>query len=166
MLLRLLLPVCMRLLLMATLCVYRPRYSITCLGPPNGRLAYTTQFLMNKLSSKFLSSIFCALKHCTYFALNTLLIAFTENKYLLLRNCFCHWPCASTPPPGTMQCRCGCRLKFCPQVCNIDIIPSCTPAVAPNCLSVCHTLANKQSYTMFGRCKANVLSSCGRVNTT
>jgi hypothetical protein len=31
------------------------------------------------------------------------------------------------PPPGTMQCKCGCRDKFCPQVCSTAIIPNCTP---------------------------------------
>ena len=30
--------------------MYLPRYSITCFGPPNGRLAYTTQFLVNRFS--------------------------------------------------------------------------------------------------------------------
>jgi hypothetical protein len=105
-------------LLIATLWVYLPRYSMTCLGPPKGRFAYTTHCLVNKLSNSDLSHIPCVRNSRTYLARKTWLSALTENRNLLDRIFCCHLPLASIPPPGTIQCRCGCRLRFCPQVCN------------------------------------------------
>src|SRR5690606_21802847 len=70
---------------MATLWVYLPKYSITCLGPPKGLFAYTTQFLEKSLSVKLWSLIPLALNKATNFARNTLLIAFTEKRYLSVR---------------------------------------------------------------------------------
>ena len=46
-------------------------YSITCCGPPKGRLAYTTHCFANRLSLSDLSSIPLLRNCCTYFALNT-----------------------------------------------------------------------------------------------
>src|SRR5690606_40490796 len=100
---------------MATLWVYLPKYSITCFGPPKGRLAYTTQFLVDKAFIKAPSPFPEARSRATNFARNTLLSAFTGNKYLSVLTFFLHFPCLVMPPPGTMQCRCGCRLRFCPQ---------------------------------------------------
>src|SRR5690606_15090261 len=97
----------MRWLLMATLWVYLPKYSITCFGPPKGRLAYTTQFLVKSFSIKSPSVIPQALKEATNFARNTLLSAFTGNRNLSVLTFFLHFPCIVRPPPGTMQCRCG-----------------------------------------------------------
>src|SRR5678810_1500806 len=97
-----------------------------------------------------LSSMPFALNCCTYFALNTLLSAFTENKYLLLLTCFCHLPILCMPPPGTTQCKCGCNDKFWPQVCNTAIIPNCISLFLPNWCMVCHTALNKLSYTTWG----------------
>src|SRR5215831_10543326 len=112
-----------------------------------------------------LSSMPFALNCCTYFALNTLLSTFTAKRYLLLRTCFCHAHFASIPPPGTMQCKCGCNDRFCPQVCSTAIMPNCKPAVLPNCLSVSHTDLNKASYIIAGCCSTSVFNCTGKVNT-
>src|SRR5690606_3772663 len=128
---------------MATLCVYLPKYSMTCLGPPKGLFAYTTQFLEKSLSVKFWSLIPLALNKATNFARNTLLIAFTEKRYLSVLTFFFHFPCLLIPPLGTMQCRCGCRLRFCPQVCKMAIIPSWIPSVLPNWFKVAHAASNR-----------------------
>ena len=93
---------------MAILCVYLPRYSITCFGPPNGRLAYTTQFLVKRFSINDLSLIPLCLNRATYFARYTLLSAFAGNKYFPFGVMVLKYPFASTPAPGTMQCRCAC----------------------------------------------------------
>src|SRR5690554_2116480 len=100
-------------LLMAILWVYLPKYSTTVLGVAKGRLAYTTHFFLKTasyISCGMLNSLF--LNSVTYFALNTLLMDFTLNKYLLLFFAFFHFPALLNPPPGTIQCKCGCKLKF------------------------------------------------------
>src|ERR1044071_4406072 len=113
----------MRWLLMATLCVYLPRYSITCFGPPKGRLAYTTQSLLYSVFRTFLSTVMLLAssqfsRASINLCLNTLLIAFTGKRKLpLFFDDFQH-PAASNPPPGTIMCTWGCRLRFWPQVCN------------------------------------------------
>jgi hypothetical protein len=83
--------------------VYLPKYSITCLGEPKGRLAYTTHSLLNNEFSKCLSAIPALRKSETYLALNILLMAFTENKNLPLPFIARQFLSASKPPPGTMQ---------------------------------------------------------------
>ncbi len=90
--------------------------------------------------------------------LNTLLIAFTLNKYLPCDFAVRHLFCLVKSPPGTMQCRCGCRLIVCPQVCRMAIIPVCTPshfASLPKQFIVSHTASNKMLYMVAGWCKHN-----------
>jgi hypothetical protein len=50
--------------------VYIPKYSITCFGPPKGRLAYTTQFLANKVFINAPSTLPEARSSATNLALN------------------------------------------------------------------------------------------------
>src|SRR5665647_2697634 len=115
---------------MAILWVYLPRYSITLLGPLKGRLANTTQsFLYNSFtSSLFISAGNLSLSNAINLPLKTLLMAFTENKYLPLVFAVFHFPCLVSPPPGTMQCKCGCKLSVCPQVCRMAIMPLWAPS--------------------------------------
>ena len=64
-----------------------------------------------------------------------------------------HLFCFVNPPPGTMQCRCGCNVIVCPQVCSMAIIPVCAPSHFVSCpkqLIVSHTLLNKMLYMVAG----------------
>jgi len=73
------------------------------------------------------------------------------------------------PPPGTIICTCGCRLKFCPHVCKIEIAPIWAPRCfgsCPNAKSVSLLTWKRMLYISFGCFKQNWLSSCGIVNTT
>src|SRR3954452_24120868 len=94
-----------RWLLMATLWVYRPRYSMTCLGPPKGRLAYTTHSLLyNVFRNCLFKPSLPAESHLSSpsinWCLNTLLIALTGKRKVPL--CFDGFqqPAALKPPPG------------------------------------------------------------------
>src|SRR5680860_626318 len=102
-------------------------------------------------------------------ALKTLLIAFTGNRYLPLLLAYFHFPLAVTPPPGTIQCKCGCKLRFCPQVCSMATIPIPAPrnlGLAPKPCSTLHAVLNKIVYTCFGAYRHSWFSVSGRVNTT
>ena len=80
---------------------------------PKGFLAKTTQgFFHNSclICSYFIGSF--SLSFSQNFALKTFDKAFTGNRNLPSRLLFCHCPFLSTPPPGTMQCKCGCRDKL------------------------------------------------------
>lgn len=140
-----------RWLLMAILWVYLPKYSTTDFVFPNGFLAKTTQGFFHKsclICSYFIGSF--ALSFSQNFALKTFDKAFTGNRNLPLLLLFFHCSSLSTPPPGTMQCKCGCKLYCCPQVCKTAIIPICTSLFLPNCCSVSQVASNKVSYTIFG----------------
>src|SRR4051812_21145869 len=101
--------------------------------------------------------------------LNTLLIAFTGKRNIPL--CFDGFQQSASlkPPPGTIICTWGCRLRFCPQVCKTVIIPG----DAPRCLGsaakasiVSLELTNRRLYNAAGCFKQYTFSSWGNVNTT
>src|SRR5574343_901370 len=140
---------------MAILWVYLPRYSTTDFGLPKGLLAKTTQaFCHNSLRicSYCIGSLL--FNFSQYWALKTFDKAFTGKRNLPSQRIFFQLPCLSIPPPGTMQCKCGCRDKFCPQVCKIAIIPICRSWLLPNCAKVCQTASNKTQNNNFGLCIA------------
>lgn len=91
------------------------------------------------------------------------------NRYFPLFLAGFHLPDLPTPPPGTIQCRCGCRPRFWPHVCRMAIMPVRPPRCfgsAPNCPRVAHAALNRLPYTVFGWDRAKMFSSDGRVNTT
>ena len=107
---------------------------------------------------KWYSSRFLTFSFSQNLALKTLLNAFTENKNLPSLLMFFHTPFSSTPPPGTMQCTCGCKLSCCPQVCKTAIIPICICLFFPNVWSVSQAVSNKVSYSIFGSWSAVLLT--------
>src|SRR3970040_270787 len=136
---------------MAILWVYLPKYSTTYFGLPNGFLAKTTQGFFHKsclICWYFIGSF--TLSFSQYFALKTFDKAFTGNKNLPSFLMFFHFPSLPTPPPGTIQCKCGCKLNCCPQVCKTAIMPVCVSLFLPNCFRVSHEATNKMSYTNLG----------------
>src|SRR5680860_599701 len=154
---------------MAILLVYLPKYSTTYSGFAKGRLQYTTQSLANRLSLNPCGRV-NSLRTCsTKRALKTLLIAVAGNRYLPLLLAYFHFPLAETPPPGTMQCRCGCRLRFWPQVCSIATMPMVPPrnlGLAPKSRNTLHALLNKMVYTVLGAYRQSWFNVSGKVNTT
>ena len=77
-------------------------------GLPNGFLAKTTQGFSHRLCLILVYSLrFLSFNFSQNLALKTLLKAFTENKNLPSLLMFFQAPLSSTPPPGTMQCKCG-----------------------------------------------------------
>ena len=155
---------------MAILWVYLPRYSTTCFGPRKGSLAYTTHFRLKSfratvcgITTPLLRSSF------TNFARKTFASALDGNKYLPSLLAVFHFRLNPIPPPGIMQCRCGCKLRFCPQVCNTAVIPVVAPKClwsSLNCLIVLLADRNKLLYTSLGWCIANSFKLSGRVKTT
>jgi hypothetical protein len=67
------------------------------------------------------------------------------------------------------ECRCGCKLKFCPQVCSTAIIaglaPRCLVSLAKLCITDQAVLKSK-AYTLAGAYRQRRLTCSGRVNTT
>ena len=102
--------------------VYLPKYSITLLGPAKGLLAWATQSLENSPSYKDRRPSSLSLSSATDLALNTLPGAFTGYRDSLFLPAFVAPPLPSTPTPGTIQCRCGCRDRFCPHYVRNDYI--------------------------------------------
>src|SRR5688500_9227589 len=98
-----------------------------------------------------------------------MLMAFTLNKYLPLLFAIFQLPDFVSPPPGTMQCRCGCRVSVCPQVCSMLIIPACAPSHSgslPKLFITLHAVLNNVSYICLGLYMHSLFRVSGNVKTT
>jgi len=77
------------------------------------------------------------------------------------------WP-VNRAPLSTRQCRWTCRLRFCPPVCRIAVMPN-SPfrrfLSAAKVFSVCHAAANKHWYTILSWHCTQGLRSRDKVKT-
>ena len=124
----------MRWLLMATLCVYLPRYSIT-LGPAKRTLGiYYPVVTVNKTFDERLYRLYLlpvTVAHTLPGILCLTLLPQTSIYCCVFAFASCHvYLCRRRA-----QCNEGgdAGSRFCPQVCSTAIMPNCTPALLPNC---------------------------------
>ena len=83
---------------------------------------------------------------------------------MLPRRGNCHFPSAESPPLGTMQCKWGCKERFCPQVWSTIVAAVLAPShlgSRAKVSSVYQAALNNRLYISAGWCRHRGFNSCG-----